>query len=82
MNRGKIVVTDVPAKLKESVVRFGHSSYSGRTGKVMSFGDGELQVLTHNGEEKVPRITDVLAMTVATVFFIALVSVVVKRLVQ
>ncbi len=70
MNMGKIVVIDTPTKLKESVggdvitVKLSSASAAPvipeELGKVMSFGDGELKVLTHNGEEKVPKITDVL----------------------
>lgn len=68
MNSGKIAVIDSPTRLKESVggdvvtVRLSASSprpvISEALGTVMNYEEGELKILTQNGEEKIPKITD------------------------
>jgi ABC-2 type transport system ATP-binding protein len=68
MNVGKIAVIDTPVHLKESVggdmitVRLSPTvvtpTIPGTLGTVMGYEDGELKILTQNGEEKIPRITD------------------------
>jgi ABC-2 type transport system ATP-binding protein len=70
MNAGKISVIDTPLRLKESVggdvvtVKLGLGSPTPAVpealGTVMSYQDGQLKILTQNGETKIPRITDAL----------------------
>lgn len=70
MNSGKIAIIDTPTRLKESVggdvitVKLGLSSHIPTVppdlGTVMSYEDGELKILTQNGEEKIPKITDLI----------------------
>lgn len=70
MNSGKIATIDTPTRLKESVggdvitVKLGLSSHiptvPPELGTVMSYEDGELKILTQNGEEKIPKITDLI----------------------
>jgi ABC-2 type transport system ATP-binding protein len=82
MNNGKIVITDTPTRLKESVggdvitVGLGLSSarpsVPSELGTVMEYQDGELKILTQNGEEKIPRITDSLEAAGITVESISL----------
>jgi ABC-2 type transport system ATP-binding protein len=82
MNTGRIVVIDTPTKLKESVggdvvtVRLALDSPSPSIpeslGTVMSYQDGELKILTQNGEEKTPKITESLERSGFTVEAISL----------
>jgi ABC-2 type transport system ATP-binding protein len=68
MNAGKIAVIDTPLRLKESVggdvvtVTLGLGSPAPvvpeALGAVMSYENGELKILTQNGEEKIPKITE------------------------
>jgi ABC-2 type transport system ATP-binding protein len=82
MNMGKIAVVDTPTRLKESVggdvvtVKLSRVSAAptipDALGTVMSYDDGELKVLTHSGEEKIPKITDALEAAGLTVEAISL----------
>jgi ABC-2 type transport system ATP-binding protein len=70
MNSGKIAVIDTPTALKESVggdivtvmlsLNSPTPSIPEAIGKVMSYQNGELKILTLNGEEKIPKITETL----------------------
>ena len=68
MNAGKIAVIDSPTRLKESVggdvvtvrlpASFPLPSIPQTLGTVMHYEEGELKILTQNGEEKIPKITE------------------------
>lgn len=70
MNSGKIAVIDTPTRLKESIggdlvtARLALNSpkptIPDALGTVMSYEESELKIVTRNGEEKIPRITDYL----------------------
>ncbi len=70
MNAGRIAVIDTPTRLKESVggdiitVKLSQNaaaiSLPEEVGRMLSYEEGEMRVLTQNGEEKIPRIIDFL----------------------
>jgi ABC-2 type transport system ATP-binding protein len=70
MNAGRIAVIDTPTRLKESVggdiitVKLSQNAAAiplpEEVGRLLSYEDGEMRVLTQNGEGKIPRIIDFL----------------------